>query len=484
MIFEKKVTGKGLVLSLMFLFFWVGVVAAALVDNGDGTISDTETGLMWQQAETGAMNWQGALSYCEDLVLPTGGYDDWRLPDRNELQSLVDYSRYNPCLDKTFFPGVLSSGYWSSTTYAGSTGCAWLVSFYYGYVNDVSKAYSCYVRAVRSGQSGPLDDSAILTISPGIRTVSAQAGVTTFSVSNSGDGDMDWSAYTGDSWLMLAGGHTGTNSGTITVAYANNSGGPSRTETVTVNAPGAENSPQVLLVTQSHETSLAGILHHFEFSPINSPQQINDSFSITVTAEDVYNNPVSGFNDRVSLFSSLGRVNPTRLTFASGTASAYVTLYEVGNSYLSCDGCGCQGQSNSFDVNGVSQCLSDVTGSLVDEKGDPLVGAKVMARINLFAAPTQEVVTDADGKYSFTGLPCGKYYLRVLATDIKTGNPVTQTIDFITADGSRLSLGCSTIKINTHTYGTPVILVAGIMGSSSNGWKIPGLSRAKPDREV
>lgn len=482
--FELKLVGRGLLLCLLFLVLTVSFTSAALVDNGDGTVSDTETGLMWQQAEAGAMNWQSALSYCEDLVLPTGGYDDWRLPDRNELQSLVDYSRYNPCLDKTYFPGVLSSYYWSSTTNASYTSSAWLVYFSHGVVNHYGKSGSVYVRAVRSGQSGPLDDSAILTILPSRRTVSAQEGVTTFSVSNSGDGDMDWSAYTGDSWLMLAGGHTGTNSGTITVAYANNSGGPSRTGTVTVNAPGAENSPQVLLVTQSHETSLAGILHHFEFSTISSPQEINDSFSITVTAEDVYNNPVFGFNDRISLFSSLGRVNPTRLTFSSGTASANVTLYDVGNSYLCCDGCGCQGQSNSFDVNGVSQCLSDVTGSLVDEKGDPVVGAKVMALLNPYGSSTQEVVTDAQGKYTFSDLPCGKYYLRVLATDIATGNPVTQIIDFITADGGRLLLSCSTIKINTHTYGTPVILVAGIMGSSSNGWKIPGLSRAKPDREV
>jgi hypothetical protein len=58
---------------------------ADLVDNGDGTVSDTATGLMGQQAEAGAMNWEVALVYCEKSVL--AGCTDWRLPDRNELRA-------------------------------------------------------------------------------------------------------------------------------------------------------------------------------------------------------------------------------------------------------------------------------------------------------------------------------------------------------------------------------------------------------------
>jgi hypothetical protein len=64
------------------------------VDNRDGTITDTGTGLVWQQATApGTYTWQQALAYCENLTL--GGHGDWRLPNRNELQTLVDYSRYN-----------------------------------------------------------------------------------------------------------------------------------------------------------------------------------------------------------------------------------------------------------------------------------------------------------------------------------------------------------------------------------------------------
>jgi Protein of unknown function (DUF1566) len=86
------------------------------------------------------------------LELPIGGYRDWRLPDRNELQSIVDYTRYNPSINRTAFPGAMSSDYWSSSTYASNPDYAWYVYFYYGYVGHNYKSYSFYVRAVRGGQ--------------------------------------------------------------------------------------------------------------------------------------------------------------------------------------------------------------------------------------------------------------------------------------------------------------------------------------------
>jgi len=61
-------------------------------DNGDGTIADRATGLMWMREDSQeGMNWEDALSWAEDLEL--AGYDDWRLPNAKELQSIVDYSR-------------------------------------------------------------------------------------------------------------------------------------------------------------------------------------------------------------------------------------------------------------------------------------------------------------------------------------------------------------------------------------------------------
>lgn len=61
-------------------------------DNGDGTVTDSATMLMWQKTDDGvARDWLSSISYCESLSL--GGYDDWHLPTAKELQSLVDYSR-------------------------------------------------------------------------------------------------------------------------------------------------------------------------------------------------------------------------------------------------------------------------------------------------------------------------------------------------------------------------------------------------------
>jgi hypothetical protein len=117
------------------------------VDNGDGTISDTDTGLMWQQ-DTASGFWQEALSYCDYLTLAE--YNDWRLPNRNELQTIVDYSRDGPSIDITYFPSTASEFYWTSTTKAGYPGEAWCLSFLYGPVSSSvkSSAYN-YLRCVR-----------------------------------------------------------------------------------------------------------------------------------------------------------------------------------------------------------------------------------------------------------------------------------------------------------------------------------------------
>ena len=62
------------------------------IDNGDGTVSDYATGLMWQKADDGkGRDWEESLAYSEDLEL--AGHSDWRLPNAKELQSIVDYSR-------------------------------------------------------------------------------------------------------------------------------------------------------------------------------------------------------------------------------------------------------------------------------------------------------------------------------------------------------------------------------------------------------
>ncbi|MGQ9592618.1 MAG: Lcl C-terminal domain-containing protein [Planctomycetota bacterium] len=119
------------------------------VDNGDGTVSDLCTGLMWEKnTAPGSYTWQQALSYCEGLTL--AGYTDWRLPNIRELQSIVDYGRSGPSIGPPFT--AFSSWYWSSSTSVNSPDGAWIVDFGHGVVNRYDKkARTGYVRAVRSG---------------------------------------------------------------------------------------------------------------------------------------------------------------------------------------------------------------------------------------------------------------------------------------------------------------------------------------------
>lgn len=99
------------------------------VDNGDGTISDLATGLMWQKGDSGkALGWEEALRQSDSLVL--AGHDDWRLPNAKELQSIVDYTRSpdttaSPALPPVFqATGIANEAgkadfpsYWTSTTH-------------------------------------------------------------------------------------------------------------------------------------------------------------------------------------------------------------------------------------------------------------------------------------------------------------------------------------------------------------------------------
>lgn len=94
-------------------------------DNEDGTITDQATGLMWTTADSGAaLDWEEALAHAEGLS--TGGYDDWRLPNAKELQSIVDYtwapdavdpSALGPALDPIFDITDWESYFWTSTTH-------------------------------------------------------------------------------------------------------------------------------------------------------------------------------------------------------------------------------------------------------------------------------------------------------------------------------------------------------------------------------
>lgn len=97
----------------------------AFIDNGNGTITDVNTELMWQQTPPiEGMTWAEAKEYCENLEC--GGYSDWRLPTLKELFSISDFSEGWPYLDTTYFKlsnGIVSKDeqYWADNKYVGET---------------------------------------------------------------------------------------------------------------------------------------------------------------------------------------------------------------------------------------------------------------------------------------------------------------------------------------------------------------------------
>jgi hypothetical protein len=122
--------------------------APSYTNNGNGTVTDNNTLLVWQREDDNTLRtWNDASTYCSNLTL--GGYSDWRLPMAKELQSIVHYDEFGPSINATYFPGT-EYYYWSSTVYAGNTDDAWDVDFGYGNVGSYDKSDSDYVRCVRS----------------------------------------------------------------------------------------------------------------------------------------------------------------------------------------------------------------------------------------------------------------------------------------------------------------------------------------------
>jgi hypothetical protein len=140
-------------------------------DNGDGTITDDNTRLMWEKKVAGGdvdtcltelhgvdseCTWAQAIGEWIAAINTAnlGGHNDWRLPNAKELQSLVDYSKPFPGPTvASSFPGVTNADdYWSSTTLAGNSVFVRTVNFGDGGVNGDIKSLKNHVRAVRGGQ--------------------------------------------------------------------------------------------------------------------------------------------------------------------------------------------------------------------------------------------------------------------------------------------------------------------------------------------
>ena len=130
-------------------------------DNGDGTVTDNLTGLIWLKNANcfGTRTWNDALSDSNGLehgecgLTDGSGQGDWRLPNRFELESLLDLENYSPALPSGHpFNNVQSNPYWSSTTLAYGTDSAWSVYMYNGRVYEYHEGSICCLWPVRGGQ--------------------------------------------------------------------------------------------------------------------------------------------------------------------------------------------------------------------------------------------------------------------------------------------------------------------------------------------
>jgi alpha-tubulin suppressor-like RCC1 family protein len=174
--------------------------APALVDNGDQTVTDPATGLIWQQETVpGTFNWTQALTHIQNLnTSGFGGYSDWRLPNIKELASLIDHSQSGTPIDPLLAFMTQPGHYWSSTTNTNNSDQAWLAGFDTGIVNQFNKSGSFYVRAVRDKKSKMSGDTPfrMQVATSGEHFVGLKDDGTVVAVGENGEGQTNVSGWT------------------------------------------------------------------------------------------------------------------------------------------------------------------------------------------------------------------------------------------------------------------------------------------------
>ena len=231
--------------------------------NSDGTVTDSNTGLMWSQLDNSQdpdpNSWVNALAVC--MYWNLGGYNDWRMPTIKELISIIDLNQNQP-ICTSCFPNVASPvfsnylGIWSSTSVADQQNSAWV--YYWGDWEGWGGSFKAYTNvltfAVRGGQFVERHKP-ILYETPSYKSLDYGSGTFSCSVSNTGTaGPMTWTASvtSGGSWLSITSGASGTNSGTINCSFTANTGTTNRTGIIQITAPNATGSPVEVTLTQAY----------------------------------------------------------------------------------------------------------------------------------------------------------------------------------------------------------------------------------------
>jgi len=163
-------------------------------DNGNGSVTDNLTGLTWLQnafctdtvggiENTGFLLWSDALAWSNALASGACGLSDsslagdWRLPNREELESLIDFGSHTPALLPGYPFNSVQGTYWTSTSSGSDPTSAWTVDAGDGFMSYFGKASLVSAWPVR-GTSGPTGDLTITKIGTGSGTVrSSPAGI-------------------------------------------------------------------------------------------------------------------------------------------------------------------------------------------------------------------------------------------------------------------------------------------------------------------
>ena len=128
--------------------------------HADGTATQKTTGLMWARCSFGqqwdgseckgaaaSFNWGEALKVANQENF--AGYDDWLLPNKNQLESITEGRCVAPSVNVKVFPSTAAAFYWTSTPYAGLGTGAWSIDFCYGVVTATEKGGRLHIRLVR-----------------------------------------------------------------------------------------------------------------------------------------------------------------------------------------------------------------------------------------------------------------------------------------------------------------------------------------------
>ena len=432
----------------------VYVPPVKFTDNGDGTVTDNFTGLIWQkQKAPSTYTWEGALAYVNTLNASGGfaGKTDWRLPNIHELFSIVDITKFGPSMDTAVFTNLSDipsysqkinspdlGTFWSSTTQLQHSDIAWdLHEIYNGIISYSPKTALEYVLLVRGGNStqSTFTVSGTVTGNTGLVTLTNN-GVDNKTVA-AGGGGFTFNAQTyGSNYTVAVVSPAGqtcqvTNgSGTVRNTVSNVTV-TCTTNTFTVSGSVSGNTGTVILTNNGADqqtviSSGAGPWP-FSFTPQNSGGSWNVQISATPAGQ-------------------------TCLVFnASGTVNDNVTNGSV-NVTVTC-------AVNTYTVGGFISTLSDTGLTLSLNNGAQTISPEIGSTWYFFA----------------DGLSAGAYSVAI------TGQPAGQTCTLANATGTIVNTNVFNVNVTCiNNGGSSSSSSAASSSSSSTGSFAPNIVLGGP----